>query len=188
MCTSGQTSESTLIRNNHRTARTPVLLCKAKRQHLLTCNVSRYCLLALHPSTPTSDIIYVTSLILPLFLRKDKYHSGVRVRGRELSRTHGLIKDHEKESCINDTAGQGSIWKKIEEGERQQGVCLRICQGSSEDDIFLNCLSSLESYFSHFRGIFLICLQKLVLVYTPLQPDLLPSVRGFDKHILSLMG
>ena len=28
----------------------PILLCKAKRQYLLTCKVRRYCILALHGS------------------------------------------------------------------------------------------------------------------------------------------
>ena len=35
----------------------PVLLCKAKRQYLLTCKVSRYCLLDLHPAVFPSRVV-----------------------------------------------------------------------------------------------------------------------------------
>ena len=43
-----------------------ILLCKAKRQYLLTCKVSRYCLLALHGSIVVYNQFYqpVKSLLL----------------------------------------------------------------------------------------------------------------------------
>ena len=53
-----------------------ILLCNAKRQYLLTCKVSRYCLLALHGSI--SDIVLITTTTL------HQYKSGVELSWNSL--------------------------------------------------------------------------------------------------------